>query len=131
MLKLCHTWEHRQTYLHQKHHLRGVKVLIQICQAPLWNIEIVEILFIIDDGVRRSISSAWRENFAEDTWWIHLKNIIVGLLRTGGNQNEQEGFMRRKDLWEIERLIVTDRQADRMQGQLALFLSPLFPLMKL
>lgn len=89
-----------------------MKVLIQICQEPLWNFEIIEILFIIDDGVRRSISSAWRENFAEDTWWIHLKNIIVGLLRTDGNQNDQEGFMRRKDSQEIGSLLEADRQTE-------------------
>lgn len=65
-LKLCNTLEHGQTYLYKKHHLRGVRFSIQICHTPPCNIEIVEILFIIGDDVRQSISSAWRENFAED-----------------------------------------------------------------
>lgn len=35
-----------------------------------------------------------------------------GTSETGGNQNEREGFMRRKDLQEIASLLETDRQTE-------------------
>ena len=37
---------------------------------------------------------------------------MLGLLRTDGNQNDQEGFMRRKDSQEIGSLLEADRQTE-------------------
>ena len=50
-----------------------------------------EILFIIADSVRQSISCAWRENFAEDTFG---ENILARLLKISGSQNGEEGIIK-------------------------------------